>query len=96
MFARVTTAQGSPDQLDQAARYIQEQVIPVGRQQRGFKGAYFLGDRQTGKVLAVTLWESEEAMRASEGAMEQSRSQSTQALGATMQSVERYEVIAQG
>ena len=96
MFARVTTAQGPPDRLDEAARLIQEQVVPAARQQRGFKGAYWLADRQTGKVLAVALWESEEAMHASEAAMEQSRSQSTQALGATIQSVERYEVIAQG
>ena len=35
MFARVTTSQGSPDQLDQAIRYIQEQVIPAARQKRG-------------------------------------------------------------
>ena len=96
MFARVTTAQGSPDQLDQAVRYIQEQIIPAARQQPGFQGSYWLADRQNGKVLAVALWESEEAMRASEAAMEQSRSQSAQALGVTMQSVERYEVIAQG
>ena len=96
MFARVTTAQGSPDQLDQAVRYIQEQIIPAARQQRGFQGSYWLVDRQSGKVVAVALWESEEAMRASEGAMEQSRSQSAQDLGVTMQSVERYEVIAQG
>ena len=96
MFARVTTAQGQPDRLDEAVRYIQEQVIPAARQQRGFQGSYWLADRQTGKVLAIALWESEEAMRASEGAMDQSRAQSAQALGVTIQSVERYEVIAQG
>ena len=96
MFARVTTGQSSPERLDEAVRYIQEQVVPVARQQRGFQGVYFLADRQTGKLLAVSLWESEEALRASEAAMEQSRSQSAQALGATMQSVERYEVIAHG
>ena len=95
MFARVTTVQGPVDRLDEGARMIQERVIPAARQQRGFRGGYWLADRQTGKVLAVVLWEDEEAVRASEAAMEQSRSQATQAVGATVQSVEVYEVIAQ-
>ena len=95
MFARVTTVQGPVDRLDEGARMIQERVIPAARQQRGFRGGYWLADRQTGKVIAVVLWEDEEAVRASEAAMEQSRSQVTQAVGATTQSVEVYEVIAQ-
>ena len=95
MFARVTTVQGPVDRLDEAARMIQEQVIPAARQMSGFKGAYWLANRQAGTVLAVALWESQEALRASAAAMEQSRTQSTQAFGATIQSVEEYEVIAQ-
>ena len=95
MFARVTTLQAPPDRVDEGARMIQEGVIPAVRQQRGFRGGYWLGDRQTGKAIAVVLWEDEEAVRASEEAMAQSRSQGAQAIGATIQSVEVYEVIAQ-
>ena len=95
MFARVTTVQGPPERLDEGARMIQERIIPAARQQRGFRGGYWLADRQTGKAIGVVLWEDEEAVRASEAAMEQSRSQATQAVGATVQSVEVYEVIAQ-
>ncbi len=95
MFARVTTVQGPVDRLDEATRMIQEQVIPAARQMSGFRGGYWLGDRQTGKAIAVILWEDEEAVRASEEAMAQSRSQGAQAIGATIQSVEEYEVIAQ-
>ena len=96
MFARVSTIQASADRVDEAARLIQEQVIPAVRQLPGYKGGYWLADRQTGKALAVALWEDEETLRASEAAVAQSRSQSTQALGAAIQSVEVYEVIAQG
>ena len=96
MFARVTTIQGPPERVDDAARQIQEQVVPAMRQMSGYKGGYWMADRQSGKFIAVTLWESEEALRASAAAAEQSRTQSTQALGATIQSVEEYEVIAQG
>ena len=96
MFARVTTIQAPPDRFDEGVRLIQERVIPAARQLSGFKGGYWMANRQTGGVVAVTLWESEEAMRASAAAMEQSRTQATQAVGASIQSVEEYEVIAQG
>ena len=94
MFARVTTIQGSPDRIDEAGRRIQEQAVPFVRQLSGFKGAYWLADRQTGKVLAVALWESEEAMRASEAQIEPRRRESALAVGAAILGVEEYEVIA--
>ena len=51
-------------------------------------------DRGSGKVLAVPLWESEEAMLQSEGAADQRRSDSTRAAGETVAGgVERYEVF---
>jgi len=95
MFARVTSMQGPPDRIDESARQIQEQAVPFARQLSGFKGAYWLADRRTGKGLSVTLWESEEAMRASETEIEPRRKATVQAVGATLQSVEAYEVIAQ-
>ena len=94
MFARVTTIQGTPDQAEEAIRMIQEQVIPAARQLPGFKGGYWLADRNTGKGIGITLWESEDAMRASGERAAQLRNQSAQALGGTA-IVEEYEVIGQ-
>ena len=95
MFARVSTLQGQPERLDEAARVMREEAAPFARQQPGFKTAYWLADRSTGTVVAVALWGSEEAMRASEAAVDERRRESARALGATVESVERYEVIAQ-
>jgi len=95
MFARVSTMQGSPDQVDELARRFQEQAVPVVRQLSGFKGAYLLANRQTGTVLGVSLWETEEAMRASETEIDPRRREAAQAVGATLQSLEAYEIIAQ-
>ena len=94
MHARVTAFEGSPDRLDEGIRMIQERVVPAARQMIGFKGGYWLVLRQTGKGLAVTLWESEEAMRSTEAGAEEFRSQ-VQNMGVTIQSVERYEVFAE-
>ncbi len=95
MFARVSTIIGPPDRIDDAARSLREQAVPFARQLDGFKGAYWLADRRSGTVLGVTLWESEETMRTSGAVVEQRRAQSARDLGATVQSVEDYEVIAQ-
>ena len=51
-----------------------------------------LGDRQSGKTLGITFWESEEAMRASEEAANRLREESAEAGGDTITGVERYEV----
>ena len=95
MFARVSTMQASPDQVDELARRFQEQADPIVRQLSGFKGVYWLAHRQAATVLGVALWESEEAMRANETEIEPRRKATVQAVGAMLQSVEAYEVIAQ-
>ena len=47
----------------------------------GFKGMIALGDRQSGKTLGITFWESEEAMRASEEEANRLREESAEAGG---------------
>jgi heme-degrading monooxygenase HmoA len=95
MFARVSTFHSASDRVEEATRYTEEKLIPVFRQMPGFKGWYTLLDRQTGKGLVISLWESEEAMRASEERAAQLRSQVTQDLPLQVQAVDRYEVTVQ-
>jgi len=93
MYARVNTIEGSPDRIDDATRHIQEQTMPQLRQMEGFEGFVALGDRQSGKVLGVAFWESEEALRATEQALSSVRSGAAEAAGGTLASVEQYEVL---
>ena len=92
MFARMSTLEGPPDQVDEGLRYVREQVLPLIQQQDGFKGFIALGDRESGKVIGVSFWESKQAMLASEEAGDRTRSDSAQAVGGTVVGVERYEV----
>ncbi len=64
----MTTLEAPPERMDDATRFVQEQVIPQLQQLDGFKGFIALGDRQNGKLLGVAFWESEEALRATEEA----------------------------
>ncbi len=93
MYARVNTIEGSPDRIDDLTTHIQEQTMPQLRQMEGFQGFVALGDRQSGKVIGVAFWESEEALRAKEEALSSVRSGAAEAAGGTLTSVERYEVL---
>jgi heme-degrading monooxygenase HmoA len=75
---------------------IGEHVLPALRMQAGFAGALVLADRGSGKVLAVTLWESEQAMEATEEAAYWLRVFSAEVAGGTVRAVERYEVFFSG
>ena len=92
MFARVSTFEGSPNQVDELARYAGERVLPALGELDGFSGLLGLVDRQSGRVLAGGLWETEEAMRASEEAVDQLRSEAAEAASETIAGVDRYEV----
>ena len=93
MYARVTTIQGSPGKMDDAKGHVQEQTLPQLQKMEGFKGFIALGDRQSGKVLGVAFWESEEALRATEGAVSNVRSGAAEAADGVVASVEQYEVL---
>ena len=93
MYARVNTIEGSPDRIDDLTTHIQEQTMPQLRQMEGFEGFVALGDRQSGTVLGVAFWESEEALEATEQALSSVRSGAAEAAGGTLTGVERYEVL---
>ena len=93
MYARVTTIQGTPGKVDDAKGHIQEQTLPQLQKMDGFKGFVALGDRQSGKVLGVAFWESEEALRATEEAVSSVRSGAASAADGIVVSVEQYEVL---
>jgi heme-degrading monooxygenase HmoA len=93
MFARVSTYEGRPEQLDEMHHEGLEHVLPALEMQDGYSGGLVLADRQSGKVLAVTLWESEQAMKATEDASEWLRIFSAESARGTISSVQRYEVL---
>src|SRR5918995_315569 len=92
MFARVSRYRGDPGQIDEGLNYARENILPRVQQVDGYEGVYYLVDRETGKALTITLWESEEAMRASEEEANRLRSESAESASATIENVERYEV----
>ena len=60
MFARVATTQSQPERLEEIMRRLRDQTVPVLQAQKGFRGCYGMVDRESGKAVAISLWETEE------------------------------------
>jgi hypothetical protein len=94
MYARLTTVQGKPEQLEDAIRVIENDVIPASKVMPGFKNGYWYADRKSGKLLGLTLFETEKDVEASEAAASKLRTAATEKIGAEITSVERFELVA--
>jgi len=92
MVARIGTWEGSPEELDRWVVRGREQVKPHIRQDPGLKAVYWLVDRKAGKGMIVTLWENEDAMRASEQSRLKRQGATAAATGAKV-TTDRYEVV---
>jgi heme-degrading monooxygenase HmoA len=93
MFARVNILQGPPDRVEDGIRDVRERILPAAKQMEGYQGILLLVDRSTGKAMGITLWETEEARKASEEAADRLRGESADATGGQIVDVQRYEVV---
>ena len=66
MHARVVIMEMLPIDVAEAVRTYRDRVVPAGREQEGFRGAWMLTDPETGEGLSISLWDSTDAMHASE------------------------------
>lgn len=90
--ARVTPAQGDVKRVDEFTQWTKSQILPTYRAQKGFSGWRTLADRQTGKSLIISFWETAEAMKAAEPLLTQSRARGAQEMAAKFEPTMTYEV----
>ncbi len=96
MFARATTFFASPERVEDGIRNFRDQVLPVAEVERGFRGGYLLVDHKSGRMLSITLWDSERDLQDSEPTAATLRMQTAETIGAAaIPMVEPYEVAVQ-
>jgi hypothetical protein len=71
MYARVVTTQYQPGKIDEGLQIFLNSIMPAARQQAGYKGALALGDRTTGKAIAIGLRETAADIQATETRQQQ-------------------------
>ena len=89
MHARVSSYQASdPQRLVEGFQSVSDALEQVD----GFSHAYFMVDRDSGKALSITIWDSEDALNASVAKADELRKQGTQSSATTIESVQHYEI----
>jgi heme-degrading monooxygenase HmoA len=81
MYARSTTVHGRPQNIDDGIAYVRDQVMPMVEQMDGCVGLSMLADRESGRCIVTTAWESADAMRASAEGVRDSRARAGEVLG---------------
>ncbi|HSJ73291.1 MAG TPA: antibiotic biosynthesis monooxygenase [Miltoncostaeaceae bacterium] len=90
MYARVSSYEFPPERADEIVRsFDEDDDLPA---LAGVAEAYLLVDRAAGRALTMTVWESEEALRSSEGSANRIRGRATGSAGGSVRRVDRYEV----
>ena len=77
---------------DAAVRGFDEAIDTV-QQMGGSQGLMLLLDRNSGKAISITLWDSEDSLQASTEQANTLRERATSVGGLTIEGVEHYEVV---
>ena len=93
MYARSTTIQAQPTSIDAGITHMRDKVMPALEAIDGCVGMSLLVDRTSGRCIATSSWESEEAMRASAESLRPIRDQAAELFGGGAQ-IEEWEIAA--
>lgn len=89
MFARMSTYKAADaDKLLEGFEQIRDELEHTD----GLSHGYFLVDRDSGKAVSITLWDTQAAMQASTAKADELRKRGTTAGEASIESVDQFEV----
>jgi hypothetical protein len=91
MYARSTTMRVRTESVDDVVAYVRDDVMPTVMQLDGCVGLSLLTDRDTGRCIATSAWETEEAMRASAERVRAARDRAAQMFDVTTE-IQEWEI----
>jgi heme-degrading monooxygenase HmoA len=94
MHARVSFYDASTEGVDAGIEQFRDVQANV-QQMQGNQGGMLLVDREGGKAITITFWDSADDLEASSEQANQLRQQVANAAGLSIRSVEGYEVAVQ-
>ena len=83
MYARSTTMRGDPQRIDDGIALVRDEIMPAVQDVDGSIGLSLLVDRETGRSIVTSAWDSEDAMRASAQQVQPLRKRGADLLSAT-------------
>jgi hypothetical protein len=91
VYARTTNIQAQPSCIDAGIANIRDDVMPALRALDGFVGLSLLVDRESGRCIATSAWETEEGERSSAEKIRPVRDRAAEVFGGTA-TVEAWEI----
>jgi heme-degrading monooxygenase HmoA len=92
VYGRLTIIEGRLDRVNDLPE-PQEQTIPREDEMPGLRALYCLIDRTTGRAASLSIWNTEEDLKASEDRAAKQRDQAEENSGGRIVSVDRMEVV---
>jgi len=92
MFVRTTEVQGDPSKIDDGIAVVRDEVFPAVSAMDGCVGMSLLANRESGRCIATTAWQSMEAALATADRVVSLRDRAEQSLGTSGSEVHQWEV----
>lgn len=92
VHARTITIDARPELIDAGIALVRDEIFDAVTQMPGCVGMSFVADRASGRCIATTAWESEQALRDSEERVRPLRERSASVFGGSPQ-VEEWEIV---
>jgi quinol monooxygenase YgiN len=91
VYARSTTIEAQPSLIDAGIAHVRDEVMPALREVDGCVGVSLLVDRESGRCIATSAWQTREAMHASAEQVRPVRDRAAQAFGGSP-TVDEWEI----
>ena len=90
VYARSTNVQAQPSNIDAGIAFVRDEVMPALQDMDGYIGLSLLVDRESGRCIATSAWESEDALGTSTDQAAPLRERAAEIFGGDV-TVERWE-----
>jgi hypothetical protein len=91
VYARSTSIQAQASNIDAGIAYVRDEVMPALQDMDGYVGLSLLVDRESGRCIATSAWETEDALRTSTEQAAPLRDRATEIFGGEV-TVEPWEI----
>jgi quinol monooxygenase YgiN len=92
MYARSTTIHGDPQRMDDGIAMVRDEVMPAVQSMPGCIGLSMLCDRDSGRCIVTSSWDSQEAMAATADRVRDMRERAMEAMNGRDMSVDEWEI----
>ncbi len=93
VWVRVTTAQADPAKVSDGISAVKSKGVPLAKKQPGARAFIQFVNRQSGKSLVATIWDTEKDLQNSEAASAALRQELSKQVGAPSPKVEVFEIV---